>query len=549
MTGATVGGKPIADQLRLLRRHAGQGRRRGPPPGRERRRQILLGPLSGDEGVAVANYAKSIPDVTFVNGTSGAQSTTLSGRRPNFFRFGGDGAQWMAGLGTYAYNELGWRKVAILGEDYSFPYTQAAGFVSEFSSLGGEVTARTWVPLTQTDWSSPVAQLPRDVDGVLLLTGGTNTVAAEKAFIQIGKDPGKFLLGGSSVMDPTSFTVGDQLEGLVGGSPVPARQRRRRTGRPTSTASRKAFPDVAGRQPLHRPLLRRHAGDPPGPRPGRAATSTTPAAFQEALAGADADVPQRCSDPGREPQLGPAGLRRADRQERRASSASRWSRRSPDVDQTFGGLFGPDSPDPSRTEPAEGRGQPAAVGASDDPLMAAVGTVRAPPHRADGLSPMSDKRGDDRAMRSSNDARRRQASPTGEEASPLLRMAQEHPHPAVERLRDPERAVGGDRLGSRRRDLQPGHRAGRPAQRPPALAARGSPSTPTSTPPPRSPTSAGRWSASSRSRRRRCSPTPSPSTAAATAGCRSRPTPGSTATRRPWPTRPSSSTRWRPTSS
>jgi branched-chain amino acid transport system substrate-binding protein len=66
-----------------------------------------------------------------------------------------------------------------------------------------------------------VAKLPRDVDGVLLLTGGTNTIAAEKAFIQIGKNPGKFLLGGSSVMDPTSFTVGDQLVGLTGGSPVP----------------------------------------------------------------------------------------------------------------------------------------------------------------------------------------------------------------------------------------------------------------------------------------------------------------------------------------
>src|SRR4051812_40891882 len=83
--------------------------------------KVLLGPLSGDEGVAVANYAKSVPDVTFVNGTSGAQSTTLSVKAPNFFRFGGDGAQWMAGLGTYAYKTLGWKKVAILGEDYSYP--------------------------------------------------------------------------------------------------------------------------------------------------------------------------------------------------------------------------------------------------------------------------------------------------------------------------------------------------------------------------------------------------------------------------------------------
>src|SRR4051794_31933925 len=245
VTGATVAGKPISISYGCSDatpdKAVAEARRLVENVGV----QILLGPLSGDEGVAVANYAKSHPDVTFVNGTSGAQSTTLSVKAPNFFRFGGDGAQWMAGLGTYAYKTLGWRKVAILGEDYSYPYTQAAGFVSEFTSLGGQVTARSWVPLTQTDWSSPVAQLPRDVDGVLLLTGGTNTVAAEKALIQIGKDPGKFLLGGSSVMDPTSFTVGDQLEGLVGGSPVPL------GGTESSWTDyvdgfTKAFPDVPG---------------------------------------------------------------------------------------------------------------------------------------------------------------------------------------------------------------------------------------------------------------------------------------------------------------
>jgi branched-chain amino acid transport system substrate-binding protein len=63
--------------------------------------------------------------------------------------------------------------------------------------------------------------MPRDVDGILLLTGGTNTIAAEKAYQQLGGKPGKTMLGGSSVMDPTSFSVGDSLLGLVGGSPVP----------------------------------------------------------------------------------------------------------------------------------------------------------------------------------------------------------------------------------------------------------------------------------------------------------------------------------------
>lgn len=69
--------------------------------------QILIGPLSGDEGLAVKDYAKTQPGVTFVNGTSAAQDTTLRDPAPNFFRFTTNGAQWMAGLGDYAYTVKG----------------------------------------------------------------------------------------------------------------------------------------------------------------------------------------------------------------------------------------------------------------------------------------------------------------------------------------------------------------------------------------------------------------------------------------------------------
>src|SRR5688500_12985545 len=39
--------------------------------------QIMVGPLSGSEGIAVKDYSKSQPGVTFINGSSGAQATTL----------------------------------------------------------------------------------------------------------------------------------------------------------------------------------------------------------------------------------------------------------------------------------------------------------------------------------------------------------------------------------------------------------------------------------------------------------------------------------------
>src|SRR5882757_7720120 len=93
---------------------------------------ILVGPLSGDEGLAVKNYAKTQPQVTFINGTSAAQDTTLRDPAPNFYRFTTDGAQWQAGLGEYAFGTKGYKKVVTIAEDYSFPYTQVFGFMQGF---------------------------------------------------------------------------------------------------------------------------------------------------------------------------------------------------------------------------------------------------------------------------------------------------------------------------------------------------------------------------------------------------------------------------------
>src|ERR1700679_244071 len=94
--------------------------------------QILLSPLSGDEGIAVKNFAKTHPELTFVNAASGAQETTYVDPAPNFFRYNMDGAQWQVGLGKYAYETKGYRKIATVGEDYSFIYTQVFGLVVEF---------------------------------------------------------------------------------------------------------------------------------------------------------------------------------------------------------------------------------------------------------------------------------------------------------------------------------------------------------------------------------------------------------------------------------
>src|SRR4051812_10293827 len=145
---------------------------------------VMIGPLSGDESIAVANYAKQHPDKTFVDGSAGAQDTTLKVRAPNFFRFNGDGAQWNAGLGDIAFNKLGWRKAAIVSDDYSFGWTSTAGFIAEFCPAGGQVTKRVFPPLNTTDYSSFAQQMPSDVDGTFVAVGGAGLIPFLKAYEQ-----------------------------------------------------------------------------------------------------------------------------------------------------------------------------------------------------------------------------------------------------------------------------------------------------------------------------------------------------------------------------
>ena len=186
---------------------------------------IMIGPLSGDEGIAVANYAKTNqPNKTFLNGISGAQDTTLKVQAPNFFRFNPDGAQWSSGLGDYAYNKLKWRTAAVIGDDYAFPYTSLAGFIAEFCSVGGNVTKRVWPPLGTTDYSSFVAQLPTNVDGLFVGVGGAGLITFLKQYQQAnGPLNTAHIMGNTFWPDPQLLhAIGTPMVGAVAASGIAA---------------------------------------------------------------------------------------------------------------------------------------------------------------------------------------------------------------------------------------------------------------------------------------------------------------------------------------
>jgi len=178
---------------------------------------IVVGPLSGSEGLAIKDYAKTQPDVTFINGTSAAQDTTLRDPAPNFYRFTGDGAQWMAGLGDYVYNTKGYKKIVTIGEDYSFPYTMTLGFLNDFCSLGGEVTERFWVPIGNKDYSTIVASIPDDVDAIYVALGGADAVNFLSQYEQAGGS--KPLIGGTITVDQSVLGSKGRRKSYVVGTP------------------------------------------------------------------------------------------------------------------------------------------------------------------------------------------------------------------------------------------------------------------------------------------------------------------------------------------
>ena len=176
---------------------------------------IMVGPLSGGEGIAVKDYSKTQPQVTFINGCSGAQATTLVNPAPNFFRFNTEGAQWMVGLGKAALAK-GYKRTMLIAEDYALPVLAGAG-------LHGRATApraarcvdKAWVPLGSKDYASVIAKIPKDVDALLVVLGGSDAVNFLTQYEQAGGD--KPMLGGSITVDQDVLNYkGKRRESLVG---------------------------------------------------------------------------------------------------------------------------------------------------------------------------------------------------------------------------------------------------------------------------------------------------------------------------------------------
>ena len=317
---------------------------------------VMVGPLSGDEAVYVANYAKAHPTKTFIIGTAGSQDPTMQIAPKNMFRYHGDGAQWNAGIGEIAYKKLGWRKAAIIEDDYSFGWTSAAGMIADFCAVGGDIVKRVFPPLNTTDYAPFVRQLPppSQVDGYFSTVGGSGTSPMLKAYEQaFGKlDPKQWIGNLFFTFLGADKTVGPKVIGsYVGGFGTAAGLKT-----PQADAYRKKLLAVYPKLPtddgfvynyynagwaLVQGLTKSHGAT--GAALQAAMPKTLKPGFQVSSGGVlRLDSRRQAVQDQYEIQM----IKKSD-----GSAAPEVVAFVPNVDQSFGGLFKPSDPPPGRTQP------------------------------------------------------------------------------------------------------------------------------------------------------------------------------------------------------
>jgi branched-chain amino acid transport system substrate-binding protein len=189
---------------------------------------IVAAGIGADE-VALRDVAARYPHVVFLPVVHGPREVTTRHTVPNLFRVEGDHDQGAAGLGTYAYRTLGWRRAAMVVASWDPGWGERDAFMAEFCALGGRITKQV-SPIGPFDPTGKDADgAPRDVDGVAVFAmsffGPARLI---QRLTRARRDPARSILVGAAVADDPTLraAVGRSLAGVTASSFVdPLRMR------------------------------------------------------------------------------------------------------------------------------------------------------------------------------------------------------------------------------------------------------------------------------------------------------------------------------------
>jgi branched-chain amino acid transport system substrate-binding protein len=182
---------------------------------------VVVGGLWPGDGLALREVARRHPRTAFVIATGGPRELTLAGAADNVFRFAADLSQQAAGLGTYAFRDLGWRNAAVIAENAEVGWAGAAAFLAEFCALGGRATQQLLPSFGTTE---PAPSPPPSADGVVVFASPLVLPTDSLAALVTGPAPpaAPFLLGPLLAQSPDHLrALSQNPHGVVSVVPAP----------------------------------------------------------------------------------------------------------------------------------------------------------------------------------------------------------------------------------------------------------------------------------------------------------------------------------------
>src|SRR6266705_162102 len=147
---------------------------------------VMIGPLATNEALAIDGYIRDskVPLIT----TTSSATVDLKTRPENpwVLHAFGTAPQVTYALGDYAAKTLGYRRIAIVAEDFTYGYEGAGGFQLAFEAAGGKIVQKLWPPLNAPDYAPYLAQIKPDVDAIYMGFAGSNAVRFLKQFNDFG---------------------------------------------------------------------------------------------------------------------------------------------------------------------------------------------------------------------------------------------------------------------------------------------------------------------------------------------------------------------------
>jgi len=178
--------------------------------------------IVGGASVVTRDLARRYPDVPFVSTFWDDQEVTLRRPAPNVFRFAPDYAQQAAGLGAYAYRELGWRRAAVVGGDQPSGWAGAAAFTAEFCALGGRVVRHSFRSIYTGRPDVVARTLEAEPDGVAAFLTFLDNDAKILRALSAGLGDPRRLVVWAPTLETLVYELGPRIDGVVGTTWLPS---------------------------------------------------------------------------------------------------------------------------------------------------------------------------------------------------------------------------------------------------------------------------------------------------------------------------------------